>query len=517
MSRMTCFAGVLCAFVSPAIAAAPVPAPTKTPELSDFVRQEAAEKIAAALPTVAAARPAKPRKVLVLTGSAEALHHAATTRNRKFVPHASAPHCAEAVVGLGRKTGAFEAVVVTDADGFTAENLKSYDAIVLANVYLNKKFYGVPVTGGREEKMPMYLREEEKPIFAARRKAFEEFVRSGKGLVGIHHAAASALDWPEYNVMIGGTHFGHAWWAHQTVPLKLDDSQSPLCAAFAGKGPEISDDIYYFTAPYSRERVHVLLSVDTAKAPKSLTDDRPDGDYPVSWIKPYGQGRVFYTSLGHREETFQNAAFLKHLLAGIQYALGDLKADASPGKSLPPRSDFVAMPGFTPLFDGEIRELTTGRKQWRPSHGVIDWGMGPDPCTSCKTKNAYGDYTLRVDFRMPCVSDSGVFVKGGVQVNIWAVSEGSGQLHAIRLPPGPDGKPQSTDPASCQDRPIGEWNTMLITYQKNGVAVVLNGIKVMNALLPEVEPPYERTITLQYHREPLKFKNIYIRRIEGEK
>jgi hypothetical protein len=212
-----------------------------------------------------------------------------------------------------------------------------------------------------------------------------------------------------------------------------------------------------------------------------------------------------------------NAAFLKHLLAGIQYALGDLKADASPGKSLPTRSDFVAMPGFTPLFDGKMGELTVRPKQWRPSHGVIDWGMGPDPCTSCKTRNAYGDYTLRVDFRMPCVSDSGVFVKGGVQVNIWAVSVGSGQLHAIRLPPGPDGKPQSTNPASCQDRPIGEWNTMLITYQTNGVTVVLNGVEVMNALLPEVKPPYEQTVTLQYHREPLEFKNIYIRRIEGGK
>jgi len=58
---------------------------------------------------------------------------------------------------------------------------------------------------------------------------------------------------------------------------------------------------------------------------------------------------------------------------------------------------------------------------------------------------------------------------------------------------------------------------MLITYQTNGVTVVLNGVEVMNALLPEVKPPYEQTVTLQYHREPLEFKNIYIRRIEGGK
>jgi hypothetical protein len=79
-------------------------------------------------------------------------------------------------------------------------------------------------------------------------------------------------------VMIGGTHHGHAWWAHQTVPVKLDDPSHPLCAAFGGKGFDVQDDIYYFTTPYSREDSHVLLSVDTAGAPKSMTDDRPDGD-----------------------------------------------------------------------------------------------------------------------------------------------------------------------------------------------------------------------------------------------
>jgi type 1 glutamine amidotransferase len=332
---------------------------TKPPELSDFLNKEASEKIAAAVPQAATAKPTKPRKVLVLTESAESLATARKNAGHKFVPHTSAPSCAKAIELLGQKTGAFEATVVTDAEGFTAENLAKFDAVVLANVYLDKKLYGVPSTGADKKSgklRPQYLQEEEKPVFAARQKAFEDFVRAGKGLVGIHIAAAAGINWPEYNAIIGGTHFGHAWWAHQTVPVKLDDPQSPLCAAFAGKGFEIKDDIYYFSAPYSRENVHVLASVDTAKAPKSMTDDRPDGDYPVSWIKPYGQGRVFYTSLGHQAETFQNAAFLKHLLDGVQYALGDLKADASPGKSLPPRADFAAMPGFTPLFDGKVGE-----------------------------------------------------------------------------------------------------------------------------------------------------------------
>jgi len=496
------------------------PQPQPSPELSDFVGEEAAEKISAAVPETVSSRPAKPRKVLVLTESAEALATAQKVSGHKFVPHESAPYCAEAVVQIGRKTGAFEATVVTDAEGFTPENLNGYDAVVLANVYLDKKFYGVPATGVDKKTgktRPHYLQEEEKPIFASRQRALEEFVRSGRGLIGIHNAAAAGLGWPEYNVMIGGTHHGHAWWAHQTVPVKPDDPSHPLCAAFGGKGFEVQDDIYYFTAPYTRENLHVLLSVDTARAPKSMTDDRPDGDYPISWVKPYGRGRVFYTSLGHQAETFQNAAFLKHLLDGIQFALGDLKADASPGKPLPARPDFVKMPGFTPLFDSQVGDLDIGgSKDWAPRGGVIHWMSGPGSCTYCRTKKSYGDFVMRVDYRLPCMSDSGVFVKRGVQVNIWGWKQGSGQLWGVRLP-DVDGQPQSTDPTSRQDRATGEWNSMLLTVKENRLTAVLNGIEVMNVLLPESNRPYEQPVSLQNHGEPLEFQNIYIRGNEYER
>jgi type 1 glutamine amidotransferase len=515
-------AAFACVVRMPVAPAAPKPPPPPTfKTLEEWVGAEAMGKIAAAAPQAASAKPARPRKVLVLTESVEALNRASTEAGHKFVPHPSAPHCAQAVVQLGRKTGAFEAAVVTDAEGFSADKLAPYDAVVLANVYLDKKFYGVP-SGGQDKKTgkvrPHYLQEEEKPVFAARQKAFEEFVRSGKGLVGIHNATAAALGWPEYNALIGGTHFGHAWWAHQTVPVKLDDPRHPLNAAFDGKGFDVQDDIYYFAAPYSRETLHVLLSVDTPKAPKSLTDDRPDGDYPVSWIKPCGQGRVFYTALGHQAETFQNPAFLRHLLDGIQYALGDLKADAAPGKPLPPRPDFVAMPGFTPLFDGKVGpDLNLNvPKDWTPRDGLIPWIMGPGSCNACATKKAYGDYALRVDFRLPCMSDSGVFVKRGIQANIWGWRQGSGQLWNMRLPNGPDGKPQSTDPTSRQDRATGEWNAFLITMKGNRLKTILNGVEVMDVLLPE-NKQYETPVTLQNHGEPAEFKNLYIRPIEGGK
>jgi type 1 glutamine amidotransferase len=83
----------------------------------------------------------------------------------------------------------------------------------------------------------------------------------------------------------------------------------------------------------------VLLSIDVEKtglSPKHriLPVRAADKDFPVTWIRAYNQGRVFYSSLGHGSAVFWNAALLQHFLAGIQYALGDLKADSTPSARL---------------------------------------------------------------------------------------------------------------------------------------------------------------------------------------
>ena len=123
--------------------------------------------------------------------------------------------------------------------------------------------------------------------------------------------------------------------------MKIDDPASPINAVFKGQGFDIKDEIYVFRPPYSREKLHVLLSIDYDKSKevqktvaKMLLDKkakpRADDDYAISWIHQYGQGRVFYCSLGHVHETYWNPAILAHYLAGVQYALGDLPADATP-------------------------------------------------------------------------------------------------------------------------------------------------------------------------------------------
>ena len=130
--------------------------------------------------------------------------------------------------------------------------------------------------------------------------------------------------------MMGGYFWGHPWRSRDTVTIKIDEPGHPLSAAFEGKGFEIKEEIYQFKDPYSRERLRVLLTIDLDKTPKKKGMKRKDNDYAVTWIRNYGKGRVFYCSFGHNNHIFWHPAILRHYLDGIQFALGDLEADATP-------------------------------------------------------------------------------------------------------------------------------------------------------------------------------------------
>jgi type 1 glutamine amidotransferase len=115
----------------------------------------------------------------------------------------------------------------------------------------------------------------------------------------------------------------------------LEDPGSPVNAVFGGQSFQISDEVFQFQAPYSRSKLRVLLSIDTERTDMNpsrrfLPERTADRDFAISWIRNYGRGRVFYSSLGHNSHIFSNAPVLAHFLAGIQFALGDLAADATP-------------------------------------------------------------------------------------------------------------------------------------------------------------------------------------------
>ncbi len=98
-------------------------------------------------------------------------------------------------------------------------------------------------------------------------------------------------------------------------------------------GDRIKDEIYQYKDDehFTRDKLRILLSLDLS-GPKMKKGGmkRQDNDYAVSWIREYAGSRVFYSNLGHNNETFHNPMALQHFLNGIQFALGDLEADARP-------------------------------------------------------------------------------------------------------------------------------------------------------------------------------------------
>jgi len=249
--------------------------------------------------------------------------------------HTSIPLAAKMVEYLGDKTGAWMTTITYDAAAITPENLKQYDAVFLAST--TGAFLDDP---------------NDKAVTELRKKALIDFVKGGKGLAGIHAATdcyhsttrssspgvapVMAGTWPEFNEMIGGFFKFH--WVYPTlITAKIDDPASPLNVMFSPRGYDIIDETYTFAQDsFTRKRVHVLTSVNYAKmsaedkAKEPAATKRTDGDYALSYIQRVGEGRVFYESHGHDEKVYFQRPFVAHILAGIQYALGDLKADDSP-------------------------------------------------------------------------------------------------------------------------------------------------------------------------------------------
>lgn len=383
-------------------AAFPAPAPPVRGPQNQTPKPEDVDKMMAALPDQAPAKPKHPRKVLVLSNAAG------------FV-HSCIPLAAKTIEAMGTKTGAWTATVTYNPADITAENLKQYDLVFLNNT--TGAFLDDP---------------NDSASTAARRKALLDFVRSGKGLAGIHAAGdsyheargerpaafsfagrspgtqlaaqmmragdqnhdqklsreeATALagdwfskldtagagkisrtdftarfntvlpanpmpaggrgpqtgrpgrdpqvgTWPEFNRMIGGF-FKFHWLDPQLITVKIDDPKSPVTAMFHGQEFEIHDETYTFGMEvWSRANLHVLTSIDYDKmsdADKAKEDyPRADHDYGLSWIRREGKGRVFYEAHGHSERVYAIRPMLEHVLAGVQYAIGDLQADDSP-------------------------------------------------------------------------------------------------------------------------------------------------------------------------------------------
>lgn len=149
-----------------------------------------------------------------------------------------------------------------------------------------------------------------------------EWIRSGKGFVGIHTATAAGVYWPEYGQMIGGYFDNHPW---NTVEARVivEQPDFPGMQAFVAE-PVVRDEFYQMTGePYSRENTDVLMRVDTASVDMTNRNvHRTDGDFPVAWARNYGQGRVFYSALGHPDSAWRDPRVTGMYLEAIKWATG---------------------------------------------------------------------------------------------------------------------------------------------------------------------------------------------------
>jgi len=230
--------------------------------------------------------------------------------------HEAVSHAMATIERLGTDTGLWDSTLRTDTEALTkkkleynAKNLTNFDAVLF-------------FTGG------------DLGMDAQQRSDFLSFIHDdGKGFIGIHSAAITFVDWPEYGEMIGGYYDEHPWGTFD-APIIVEDPAFPGMQQWP-KSFVLRDEVYQMK-DYSRDKVRVLMRLDVAKidlANKNV--HRTDRDFAVTWAKMYGKGRVYYTTLGHVKDNWDNPEFQKMLVEAIKWTTGISNADITP-RPLPP-------------------------------------------------------------------------------------------------------------------------------------------------------------------------------------
>jgi type 1 glutamine amidotransferase len=158
--------------------------------------------------------------------------------------------------------------------------------------------------------------------------AFLKWIQDGHAFIGIHAASDTLKSSDAYVEMIGGHFAGHPWTAKGEHGFVNHDPTHSVVKMFPERF-RWKDEIYQYGPRYKPENVRVLLSIDMAAS----TPKNP-WHVPVSWVRDYGRGRVFYTNLGHNDETWSDDAFQKHLTEGTAWALGRFDAPSKANPSI---------------------------------------------------------------------------------------------------------------------------------------------------------------------------------------
>lgn len=229
----------------------------------------------------------------------------------KGYQHDSVSHAMATLEKLGQQSGIWDTYLRTDTQLVTkqkltnnAKNLDYFDAVM---------FY---TTGELD------LNDEQKA-------ALLSFVKEdGKGFLGAHSAADTLYEWPAYGDLLGAYFDRHPWNQVHAV-INVEDRGFPATSHFP---PHVTmyDEIYQYRN-YSRDKVRVLMSLDPTSVDLTRKDvHRTDKDFAITWVRPYGKGRVFYTSLGHREEVWDRPDIQQMWTEAVKWAMGITQGDATP-------------------------------------------------------------------------------------------------------------------------------------------------------------------------------------------
>ena len=289
--------------------------------------------VAAIAGTMTVAQTAEPKRVLLVTHSGGFVHNSVTTAE-KILTEIGPKH--GMTVTTYRYTGpmtgeAFEKTRVA-FEKSTKESIKP-EQCGRINKETLKKFDCVLffTTGSGPQKNNVG------PLTPEELTDLKDWVKAGGAFCGTHCASDTLYETP-YGELIGGYFKTHPP-GLQGVKLHIDDAKHPAAVGFED-GMMYTDEIYVFTdSPYSRDKVHVIMSVKKGQFEEVLDDlkkknknfdpekvKRKDGDYAISWVKDYGKGKVFYTSLGHDKKVWADEKFQTHLIAGMKWAMGEVKA-----------------------------------------------------------------------------------------------------------------------------------------------------------------------------------------------
>jgi type 1 glutamine amidotransferase len=202
--------------------------------------------------------------------------------------HKSIPVGKKALMDLGTNNN-FAVDTTEDASVFTPANLKKYDAVVFLS------------TTGNDI------------LNAEQKQAFQQYIRSGGGFVGIHAASDTEYNWEWYGKMVGGYFLSHP--KNQTAKIQVLDRQH-ISTRHLPAVWERYDEWYNYKS--LNPDVKVLMNLDE----KSYQGGKNGDNHPIAWYHAYDGGRAWYTGLGHTDESFSEPEFMQHVLGGIQYAMG---------------------------------------------------------------------------------------------------------------------------------------------------------------------------------------------------